>query len=651
MKSRTGYRLMLTALVALLAACSGDSEEFPPYDNTAEVDAFYAANPDMFSFRTPADLPADLVWENGMDQPDIGSPEAKKGGTQYHYMQDFPRTMRTLGPEATGGFRAYLLDYVTLGLVGQHPDTLEYYPALASEWAIDQEAKTVYARINPEARWSDGEPITVEDYFFLFYFMLSDHIVEPWYNNFYSTVFTNITQYDERTLSITMAEAKPDMSVYGLGLSPRPRHFYRDFGPDFIDRYQWQFVPTTGPYIVRDEDIVRGRSITLTRNDDWWARDNKYFANRYNPDQIVFSVIRDTNNMFESFKRGDIDQFGLDLAEHWYDKLPNTDPDVQNGYIHKSVFYNQHPRPTYGLWINSSRPHLDNNDVRIGIQHASNWGLVIESFFRGDFARMNTPRDSWGDFTHPEITARPFDIDLALEHFANAGFTQRGADGILVNAAGERLSFTLTTGYERFTDVLTILREEAAKAGLEFRIEVLDSTAGWQKVREKQHDIMFTAFATSAQMYPRFWELYHSSNAYDVPFLPDGSVNPDRQLKVQTNNLEAVANRELDAMIERYDASSSYDEMVELAHRMQEFHHDYASFVPGFVQDFFRIGHWRWVRYPEGFSHRQSVMNGSMIDLFVHWIDEDIKAETLAARASGQTFEPQIRVYDQYRQQ
>jgi microcin C transport system substrate-binding protein len=204
----------------------------------------------------------------------------------------------------------------------------------------------------------------------------------------------------------------------------------------------------------------------------------------------------------------------------------------------------------------------------------------------------------------------------------------------------------LSTGYEALSDILTILREEAAKAGVEFRIEVLDSTAGWQKVQEKQHDITFSAFAVSAEMYPRYWELYHSSNAYDNAFLEDGSVNPNRTVKVQTNNLELVANRELDAMIEQYDASSDYDEMLSLSRRIDEFLHDNASFVPGYVQDFFRVGHWRWMRYPDGFNHMRAA---NSMDLFLHWIDSDLKNETLAARREGRSFEPQINVYDQFR--
>jgi microcin C transport system substrate-binding protein len=103
----------------------------------------------------------------------------------------------------------------------------------------------------------------------------------------------------------------------------------------------------------------------------------------------------------------------------------------------------------------------------------------------------------------------------------------------------------------------------------------------------------------------------------------------------------------MDEMIERYRASGEKQEMIDLAHRMTELHHDYASFVPGFYQGFFRVGHWRWLRYPEGFSYKHAASAG---ELFIHWIDQDIKRETREARKSGQTFGPQIRVFDKWKQ-
>ena len=646
-------RLSLLFLMGILVACGGESEQStsatdagtPERDNTAEVEAYYEANPDFFRFKTPADIPTDLVWENGNHLPDIGSTNAKKGGTFYGSIADYPRTLRYVGPDSNGSFRNYILDNVAVNLAHRHPEEYEYYPGIATEWAVDEENHTVYIRMNPDARWSDGVPVTADDMLFLFFFNQSSYIVAPWYNNFYTVNYDNITKYDDHTISITTAGPRPDLLSYALEHTPSPRHFYKELGEDFVERYQWRFVPTTGAYVIHDRDVDKGRSITLTRNDEWWAKDKKFFRNRYNMDRIYLSVIRDTPKVFESFKRGDLDTFGLNLAEYWYEKLPDSDPDVQAGYIHKTVFYNQWPRPTYGLWINTDRPLLNNLDIRIGINYATNWQLVINSFFRGDYERLNTANDGYGRYTNPDVKARPFDINKAQEYFARAGFTQRGPDGVLVNDQGQRLAFTVTTGYESLQDILTILKEEALKAGLEFRIEVLDQTASFKKVQEKQHDIGFTAFGSFLEEYPRFWEYLHSSNAYDEAFLPDGSVNPDRQLKVQTNNLMSVAVPEIDALIERYDASTNSEEKLELAHQLQQLHFEHASFVPGFKQPFYRSGYWRWIQWPEGFNHKYT---DSATSLYVHWIDEGVREETLAARRSGETFEPHIEVYDQY---
>jgi microcin C transport system substrate-binding protein len=682
--------LAALALLPFLAACGGgdtvEADADLPHgarDNTAEVEEYYrtkvALPPDVFDafergdlpqqeidrraaageferfFRqaTPADLPAGLAWENGMDLPDLGSAEAKKGGTVFMALQDYPRTLRTVGPDANGSFRAYILDDTAMRFARRHPNVTgvgptghHLFPGIAKEWAIDRAAKTVYVRIDPEARWSDGEPITTEDVFFTFFFMQSTYINAPWYNNFYNRTFAGVTRFDDLTFAVELYEAKPDMSEKVLDLNPIPRHFYKDLGPDFVERYQWRFAPTTGAYVVDAEHLDKGRSITLVRNDDWWARDRKFWKNRYNFDRIHFTVIRDKPKAFEAFKKGELDTMRVREAEYWYDKLPDNDPLVANGYIAKYTFYNDTPRSDWGLWINEAQPLLDQVDVRVGIQYATNWDLVIEKYFRGDYTRMNHGNEGYGPFTSTTVKSRRYSVDQALESFARAGFTKRGADGVLVNDRGRRLSFTLTTGYESLRDILTILREEALKAGLEFRLEVLDQTAAFKKTQEKQHDIVFTAFNRSPEMYPRYWEYYHSVNAYDRPFLENGSVNPSRKIKVQTNNIFSVANRELDRLIDRYQASSDAAEMQELAYRMEDLLHDEACFVPGFVMPFYRFEAWRYVRFPEEFG---VALASEYEEFWLHWLDEDLKKETLEARKAGRALPPMVLVDDTYR--
>jgi len=650
MKTTMRLRLVLLAFVSTLTACGGGSDqsvsEDSGLDNTQEVLDYYAAHPDLFTFATPADIPTDLVWEDGMDEPPIGSPDAKKGGTFYYYIEDFPPTLRFTGPDTNSSARSWISGYYRFGYAHQHPDTKGFVPGIAERWAIDFDNQKVYVKIDPAARWTDDEPITVDDQMFSLFFYLSDYIQAPYSNNFYSSEYTNITKYDEYTFSMTVATAKPDMAEYVLSLGPVPQHFYKALGEDYPERYQWRYEPHAGPYFIDDTNIDMGTRLIVQRKKNWWAKDSKYWRNLFNVDQITLSVIRDAAKRTEAFRRGDLDMMMVPTAELWYDSFPDTDPDIAGGYIHKNTFYNGGPRSNWGLWINSDRHLLDNIDVRLGIQFAANWDLVISNYFRGDVGRLRTPNDGFPEFSNTDIEPRAFNIVKATEHFAKAGFTQRGPDGILVNAQNERLAFTLTTHYDRYADVFTILKEEAIKAGLEIRIEILDGAAGFRKSREKQHDMYFMSYSPQQIMYPSYWQSVHSDNAYDDAFLDDGSVNPDRKIKTQTNNTESIANFELDQWIEEYDDSSDKERMIELSHMIQQRMHEYASFSPGFVEGFYRTMYWRWVQWPEGFNFRFTTYPWEM---FGFWIDSEMREETNAARRAGRTFEPSIEVYDQFR--
>lgn len=609
------------------------------------VDARIAAGefPRFFQFKSLADLPPDLVWEDGSDLPEIGSPNAAKGGATYGAIQDFPRTFRTIGPDSNGSFRIHLLDYNSVPIAKLHPNTTElgpngqlYFPGVAKEWAVDKNNKTVFVRIDPKARWSDGEPITSDDYLFMFFFMHSKYIKAPWYNNAYNRYYDGITKYDDLTFSIKVSVEKPDFTSYVFSLNPRPEHFYGELGDDFPERYQWRFEPTTGPYVVAENDIRKGESVTFTRQENWWADDKRNYRYRFNYDKKRIQVVRDNAKSFEMFKKGELDAASLSLPEYWYEKLPDDDPLVEKGYIKKAVFYNQRPRPPYGMWINTSKPLLDNRDIRIGIQHASNWSLVIEKYFRGDYERLEHTAIGYGKFSSPDVKAREFSVGKALEHFAKAGFKKRGPDGILVDANGKKLSFSLTTGYTTLKDPLTIIKEEAAKAGLDFRLQILDGTAGFKMAQEKQHEIHFMAWGYGAEMYPRYWETFHGFNAY----------NPDGTVKTQTNNLNSLSIPELDEMIETYRSSADVDEMIRLAHSMEQIIHDSAVFVPAFYIPFYRVGYWKWRKYPEDFN----VMNSeSASEYSLSWMDVDEKKATLEALKRGEVFEKSIRVYDQYK--
>jgi microcin C transport system substrate-binding protein len=623
----------------LLSHCSEDVLEF------------YQKNADCFSILSPEQMPNDLEWQDGSSEKEFSSTNAKRGGTFHAYMRDFPRTLRTIGPDANGAFRSYLLDNNVIGLTHAHPNSDGYYPGVANSWAVGNDGRTVYFRLDPNARFSDGKLVRASDYFFFFYFMRSKHIQAPWYNDFYGKdKFQKVTLYDEQTLSITFYKAKPDV-VERVSIRPKPEHFYSELGGEYLTKYQWDPEPTTGAYVALPENVDKGKSVTLVRQDDWWANDKRFFRNRFNPDQIKVSVIRDNDKAFEIFLKGQIDAFGLAKTEFWYEKLANDHPLVKNGYLTKVTFFNQAPPPSYALRINSQKAPLDNLDIRVGFHHAMNFDIVLERIFRGDFVRMNTVADGFGERSHPNLKAREFSVDKAVESFTRAGYSTRGKDGILINEKGEKLSIEIMTGYKHFEDVLVVLKEEAKKAGLEIKLKVLEQTAAWKMANEKNHQVIFSAFGTFVELFPRFWEPFHSDNAYqekgDLKYQENGDLKTGLTTKTSTNNFTQTAVREIDHLINQYREEEDLGQITQMSHRLSQMIHDHAVWVPAWKKPWIRAGHWSWLQFPDDWGPKEST---DYEEFQVFWIDTQEKKKILDAMEKGEAFSPQpsVREYKKY---
>ncbi len=593
---------------------------------------------DYLKFATPEDLPGDLDWQTGMDQPEIGDPRATKGGVFRRYVSFFPPTIRPFGESSNHGFRGDLYDYIEMPLVGMHPHTMEPIPGIAHQWAVSDDERTLYCRIDPEATYSDGVPVRSMDYLVRVYLLVSDNIVNPFFKQYFREEIAQFTTYDERTLSITLPEAKLYAAFIAGGMVPAPPHFYDEYGPDYTERYQWRFPPTTGAYEVLEEDIVKGASITQTRVRDWWARDRKYYRYRFNPDKLVHQVVRDDAKAFELFRAGEHDTFLITNPEYWYQR--SEIPPVHDGYIERTTFYTQYPRIPRGIYMNVTKPPLDNRDVRIGIHYSLNWQKLIDVMFRGDYDRLNSFNDGYMLFSDPEIRARPYSVRLAREHFARAGFDREGADGILRNAEGQRLSISVSYPAQPIADrILSFLREEARHCGFDLRLDGGEATVNYLKTMQKQHEMVFTGWMIRL-LQPDFYQYFHSINAFDEK----GNPRPN------TNNLNVWGRADTDRLSVRLRAARTVEEFRDIHQQLQRIIHDEGIFSPAWSVDFMRIGSWRWVRWPDSETTRFSPpLVYDPHESFVFWIDEEMKEETLAARRAGKTFPEVIRMVDDFR--
>ncbi|MDR2845154.1 MAG: ABC transporter substrate-binding protein [Puniceicoccales bacterium] len=627
---------LLVLLTAPIAARAADAMRPEDVHQSPEAAAHYKAHPEFYHFATPADLPADIVWQTNDTDPEFASPEAKRGGAVTFVIATYPPTLRQIGPNANSSFRSFIYDNYQILLTIGHPNTDKPIPGTATHWAISADRKTVYYKLNPAVRFTDGQPVTADDYFFTFYFHTSPHTKAPWYIDYYSREFAGITKFDDYTIAISLPDERPD-PIYFTSIEPTPRQFFKEFGPDFVVRYQNIQHPIVGPYYVNPEKIVVEQSITLDRVSDWWGDKQRYFRHRYNLDHITYRVVRDPTKAFEMFLIGDVDFMEIRMPKFWY-RLNNEQP-FRQGYIEKSTFFYDRPCPTWGLFLNSIKPGLDDHNVRIGIQHATDWQRVINTFYRGDYQRLNSFTEGFGKFTDTSIKARPYDPAAAMRHFAAAGFTRRGSDGILVNPdTGARLSFQLTTRDTEERKFIPTLVDSARKAGLEFRPEALEPTTFFKKTTEKKHDISFLGW-NIVNKYPSYWEGFHIDNAIETK--PDGTVVPKRQ----TNNITSTQDKELSALIDKCRDAKSDAEVQRLGFEIQRRVHEDASFVPGYKVVTYRIVSWRWIRFAPEFGMKNS---DDIFETGTFWMDADVKQETKAAQAAGKAFPQVVRINDQY---
>lgn len=563
-------------------------------------------------------LPSGLVWLTNNEDPVFASPAAVKGGVFVSPIESFPLTFRTVGPDSNGSFRNNIGSN-DMSLIEMHPNTEKIIPGIATHWAFGADKKTMYFKLNPKAQWSDGVPVTADDFAYTLEFMRSKDIVAPWYNHYYTEEIEKVIVYDAHTLAVVSTRAEPDLHLK-LAISPTPRHFYGTLGPDFVARYNWKIVPNTGPYQI--SSFSKGKEVVFTRKRDWWAQDLTYNRNRFNVNKVIFRVIRDFNTQWEYFRKGQLDTFRVTFPKYWHRK---SDTDVvTNGYVERIWFYNDTRRPPQGLYLNEDRAIFKDRNVRLAFAYAMNVDKVIQKVLRGEYFRLNQAYQGYGEYSDETIKARPYDIKKVVSLMTASGW-KRGGDGIWTKG-GQRFSVEVTYSFDEVTERLVVLKEEAKKAGVELVLQKLDNSSAFKKFMEKKHDVAMMAWSTNFR--PSYWQTYHSDNAH----------------KPQTNNITNTDDPALDAVIDRYHHSLSEGERKTLSKQIQKMLHDRCVFVPTMMVPYFRQAYWRWWRLPTppGTKHSDDLFDPFGGGLF--WYDQARHEETMAAMKSKKSFPPVTRI-------
>jgi microcin C transport system substrate-binding protein len=275
---------------------------------------------------------------------------------------------------------------------------------------------------------------------------------------------------------------------------------------------------------------------------------------------------------------------------------------------------------------------LKDKNVRLGIAHALNIQKMIDLAMLGDARQADTISTGYRGYANLDLKTRTFDIEKATGFLEKAGWNQIGADGIRIKD-GQRLSIKLLYFHPPEKEYIMILKEEAAKAGIEFKPDTYDANTVFKFVQDKKHEMVWHGWGAWTNLRgPTYYSGYHGSFA--------GKPN--------NNNFCNFSDPEVDRLIETYRNSNDINKRKKLAQELQAQIHDACIVIPTYYIPFSRAATWRWIRIPDAAELPTSEL---IFDHSLYWIDEEMKQETLQAMKEGTTFPKTLRIYDTYRPQ
>src|SRR6056300_955705 len=271
-------------------------------------------------YGTP-DLPPDFVSVS------YANPGAPKGG---ELVMGEVGGFDSVNPHILKGRSPWQLRFwaneTLMGRSWDEPFTL--YGLLAESIDVGPNREWVEFTLRPEAKFSDGSPVTVEDV--LWSYETLGTVGHYRYRGLWEKI-SQAEQTGPRSVKFTFNEDNPELALLA-GMRPilkKAQWEGRDFTESGLD-----VVPiSSAPYVI--DQVDPGRSITLKRNPDYWGKDLAFRRGTDNFDTLSIEYFGDATVLFEAFKAGEIDMIREGNAEKWEAEF-NFEA-VQDGRIVKSV--------------------------------------------------------------------------------------------------------------------------------------------------------------------------------------------------------------------------------------------------------------------------------------------------------------------------
>ena len=389
------------------------------------------------------------------------NPDAPQGGT---LKQATTGTFDSINPfivkgNAATGVRTFVFE----SLMGRNwGEPFGLYGLLAETIDVTDDRQTFTFRLRPEAKFSDGSPVTAADVLWSM-----ETLRDKGRPNFKNNIgkITKIETPDDHTIVFHQDKGDRELPMI-VGLVPILSK--KSWDGKVFDESTVLPITGTGPYVFGD--IKPGEMISYKKNPDYWGKNLSLNKGLWNFDNFRFDYYKDANAAFEAFKKGDADVRTEGDPIRW--KTGYNFPAVNEGKVLTEFVEQKTPAPTSGLAFNTRRKIFEDVRVREALVMAFDFEWANANLFNNSYRRTNgfysgselssfgKPADAVeqaliggglradimdGSYKLPVSDGSGRDRKLlksAVNLLASAGWTI--GDQGLVNAAGENFAFTVT---------------------------------------------------------------------------------------------------------------------------------------------------------------------------------------------------------------
>ena len=629
MSRRLSFLCMVTISLLLCSCGGGDEAPGAGTAGSTTSNSNASLNKDDYPVFPDADAGADPAvsaeqggkgftgqgWETNTSFDLTGDPRATKGGTIQDHLADFPGTLRTEGPENNSYFNYGVVTMAYETLLGIDTTTLEFIPSLATHWQISEDKMTYRFRLNPNARFSDGTPVTAEDVVATYDFVMDKTLQDPSSQLTYSK-FERPVADSKYIVSVKSKVLNWRNFLYFSGdLKIRPAAILKTLnGEKYLKEYNFKLIPGSGPYIIREEDIKKGTSISARRRPDYWNAKARMNVGLYNFDELRFTVVRDERLAFEMFKKGELDYYVVGRAKEWVEDT--NFENVQRGLVQKRKIFNSQPWGFSGFAFNSRRAPFDDIRLRKAFTLLVNRPLMIEKLAFNEYV-LNTSYWPASIYENPDNPKNPYDPQGAVKLLAEAGWKDRDSQGRLVKN-GQPLSVELMYTTKTFEPYLTLYQEDLRKVGITLNLRlVTPETAFKLQNGDRQFQMAYTGWG--GLLFPNPETSFHSMLAAEK----------------NNNNITGFKSARADELFKQYDVAFDTKERIRIIREVDGLvanDHQYALLWTG---PFTRVLYWNKFGAPKGYLSRTGDAGGASGGpglLQMWWADSAKAAELDTAR-------------------